>query len=163
MQRQQQSLWLYIGLALIGAGIFAADLFTPLGLAVWILYVIPIALTLLGRHRDTPIVAAAISTVLMVITVMTDAPGVTPSVAYTNRACGVAVIWAIAILARTLLATRAQLEEEAWIRQAQTAIQEPCRVSARCAVLATARSTCSGRGRSMRRSVRSRRRERGDV
>ena len=124
MQRQQQSLWLYIGLALIGAGIFAADLFTPLGLAVWILYVIPIALTLLGRHRDTPIVAAAISTVLMVITVMTDAPGVTPSVAYTNRACGVAVIWAIAILARTLLATRAQLEEEAWIRQAQTAILE---------------------------------------
>ena len=60
-QTQQPSLALYAALSAVGVLILALDLMTPLGVAVWILYVVPIGLTLFGTSPSVPIVAAAVA------------------------------------------------------------------------------------------------------
>src|SRR5689334_3307388 len=55
----------YIVAGAIAAGIFAADLLTPLGVAVWILYILPVGLTLLGRDETAPIIAGVGCTLLL--------------------------------------------------------------------------------------------------
>ena len=96
--------------------VFAADLFTPLGVAVWILYVVPIALTLLARSPDLPIAAATVAFGLMLLTLFTDEPGLTLWVAQVNRGCGTVVVWSVAFLARGLIQQRSRVEREEWIR-----------------------------------------------
>ena len=105
--------------------IFALDLITPLGVAVWILYVVPIALTLFGQRSDVPVIGAITCTVLMLLTLATDSPGTLGFwVAALNRVCGIVVIWTLALLAHNLLETRNRLRDEEWIRAAQTALLE---------------------------------------
>ena len=55
MPQDTRTLSLYIGLGAIASAVFAADLFTPLGVAVWILYILPVGLTLLGRDPTSAI------------------------------------------------------------------------------------------------------------
>jgi signal transduction histidine kinase/CheY-like chemotaxis protein len=111
---------LYAALAAIGVIVLAADLGTPLGVAVWILYVLPVGLTVLGREPAAPLFAALGSTLLMVATVFTDSPGIAPWVAYTNRLFGVLVLWTIAWLVRSIMLARIAAETEDWIRRTQT-------------------------------------------
>jgi len=125
LQQDTRTLSLYVGLGAIASAVFAADLFTPLGIAVWILYILPVGLTLLGRDRSAPILAAIGCTMLMVITAFTDSPGSTATwIAYVNRVFGVAAIWTMAILARSRISVRIRLESEDWIRRTQTQLLE---------------------------------------
>ena len=125
LPQDTRTLSLYIGLGAIAAAVFAADLFTPLGVAVWILYILPVGLTLLGREPVAPILAAIGCTLLMVVTVFTDTPGqIVTWVAYVNRACGVATIWTMALLARSRIGVRTRLEGEDWLRRVQTQLLE---------------------------------------
>ena len=125
MQQDTRTISLYVGLGAIATAVFAADLFTPLGIAVWILYIVPVGLTLLGREQSAPIIAAVACTLLMVVTLLTDAPGqILTWVAYVNRACGVVTIWTMALLARSRIGVRTRLEDEDWIRRTQTQLLE---------------------------------------
>ena len=116
----RSSLALYAALGAIGVVVLAADVGTPLGVAVWILYVLPVGLTVLGREPAAPLFAALASTLLMVATVFTDSPGITPWVAYTNRIFGVLVVWTIAWLVRSIMLARIAAETEDWVRRTQT-------------------------------------------
>jgi signal transduction histidine kinase/DNA-binding response OmpR family regulator len=102
--------------------VFAVDLFTPLGIAVWILYVVPVALTQFGRNPLLPLYAGAVAFLLMVFTLFTDEPGIIPWVAQVNRICGMVVVWAIAFLSRGLIVQRANVEREEWIRSTEAEV-----------------------------------------
>ena len=115
---------LYAVLGCLAAAVLALDAVTPLGVAVWILYVIPLALTMLGRDEDAPIVGAVFCTAVMSLTLLTDAPGISVPVAYMNRAFGIMVVWVVALLARGLIGTRNRVASEEWIRDAQTELLE---------------------------------------
>ena len=111
---------LFIGLSGLTAAVFAADLFTPLGVAVWIFYLLPVALTLLGRDPNLPLITAFGCSLLILVTWYTDREAPSSTIAYTNRLFGGAVIWAMAFTARTLINTRQRVEAEEWIRRTQT-------------------------------------------
>jgi signal transduction histidine kinase/CheY-like chemotaxis protein len=115
---------LYITLAGLAAGVFAVDLFTPLGVAVWILYVVPLALTVLGPDDTAPMLGALGGTMLMIVTLFTDTPGLTPWIANVNRVCGIVVIWTISALARSIIQARNRIETEDWLHRAQTRLLE---------------------------------------
>ena len=126
MPQDTRTLSLYVGLGAIAAAVFAADLFTPLGVAVWILYILPVGLTLLGRDQSAPIVAAIGCTLLMVITAFTDTPGQHRHLGRLrqSRLFGVVTIWTMALLARSRISVRTRLEAEDWIRRTQTQLLE---------------------------------------
>jgi CheY-like chemotaxis protein/signal transduction histidine kinase len=111
---------LYVLLGGLVAAVFVADLFTPLGVAVWILYVVPLVLTLLGRDSRVPLIGAGLCTVLMTFTVLTDAPGAALPIAYSNRAFGVLTVWVVGLLARNLIDNRNRLASAHWIRSTET-------------------------------------------
>ena len=123
-QRMRSLVPLYISIAGITTAVFIGDLLTPLGVAIWILYVVPLGMTLFDRNPMQPINVALVITVLMVITVFTDQPGMTAWVAYANRGFGAAVVWTVAVLARVLILTRLGLASEEWVRRVQTSLLE---------------------------------------
>ena len=104
---------------LLTIGVFVADLLTPSGWAVWILYVIPLLLTFALPWPKTPLVFAALFTLLVLIGFVYSQPGFAPSVAFFNGAIGIAVMWAFLVAmfsrekARTNLAAALLDREEA--------------------------------------------------
>jgi signal transduction histidine kinase/DNA-binding response OmpR family regulator len=120
-----QAISLYVVAGAMAAAIFAADLLTPLGITVWILYILPVGLMLLGREVSAPLIAGVGCTLLMLVTAFTDKGAlVMPWVAYVNRAFGVGAIWTIVWLSRTRILTRLQLEREEWLRRTQMRLLE---------------------------------------
>ncbi len=106
--------------------LFVVDSMTPLGVADWIFYVVPVAVSMLFRAPSVPLVAAAIATALSVlgyaqspvptvISVGTDAAN-----ALTNRVFGIAVYWILALLGRAYAAQRLALHRTAWLQSSQT-------------------------------------------
>ncbi len=122
--REHTTAPIYIGLIGLATVIFAADLFTTLGIAVWIFYVLPVGLTLVGRDSTLPLITALASSILIVVTMLTDPPGITPWIAYLNRVFGLVVIWSMAFLARNLINTRNRVEVEESLRRTQTRLLE---------------------------------------
>jgi signal transduction histidine kinase/CheY-like chemotaxis protein len=121
---RRQTLTLYAVVAALAALVLILDLMTPLGVAVWILYVIPLGLTLYGRNPAVPVSAAAFCTLAMAITLMTDAPGLVRTYAIVNRVCGIAVIWTVALLARAIIISRNRLADEEWVQTTHMRVLE---------------------------------------
>ncbi len=88
------------------AAIFILDLYTPLGLALGILYLIPLALTSL-RFGDRPLfTVAALGTGLTVLGFFLSPPGVSMTYTLFNRTMDITLIW----LAAWFLAARRRTE-----------------------------------------------------
>ncbi len=100
---------------LIGAliiAIFVLDWVTPLGYSVWLLYFIPLMLSMLAPQLH-PYVLTIIITILMVVGFFLSASGIAPSVSIFNRSLGVMTIWLIT----AILARRAQADESRQISE----------------------------------------------
>lgn len=79
------------------AGIFVIDLLTPLGWADWVLYFIPLALTMRSPRERDPYYFAAVITVLMGVGASLHRD-IDPLIAAFNRCLGVSVMWVFAWL-----------------------------------------------------------------
>ncbi|NGZ97435.1 MAG: hypothetical protein CV089_15175 [Nitrospira sp. WS110] len=77
-------------------GIFIADLLAPVGIAVSILYVIPMLVTLLLPRAHAPLYFAVAATILTWIDLLLRPAGIPIPYAVSNRALGTMVLWLIA-------------------------------------------------------------------
>jgi CheY-like chemotaxis protein len=101
--------------------VFWADLLTPLGYTVWILYLVPLVLSLYEWHPRTPLFVAGASTALILAAILLS-PGPAASsvgVARVNRSFGVLTIWAVALMVRQFITVKLNLRERDWIRSGQ--------------------------------------------
>lgn len=78
-------------------GIFVGDLFAPAGIAVSILYVIPMLLTLLSPHPRDALYCSVAATTLTWIDLLVKPVDVPIPYASSNRVLGTMVLWVIAI------------------------------------------------------------------
>ncbi len=115
-------LWVVISLS--AAGVFFADVVTPLGVAVWVFYLVPLVLSLYTWRMNSPILVAMACTALIVVGYFISLTNVLlpPSVARINRGFGVLTIWGVALIARQFIETKLRLAERDWIRQGQTSL-----------------------------------------
>ncbi|MEO8064148.1 MAG: response regulator [Pseudomonadota bacterium] len=111
-----------IGLSILT--VFAIDLQTPIGVATWILYLVPLILCFRVSKPWLPALVASICTVLLVIDWFFSAPGVAEQIAQLNRALGIVVMWCTALLARQTLLVRIRLRQDEWVRTARTRIAD---------------------------------------
>ena len=117
--RPRSSFLFYAALLFSAIPIFVADYYTPLGVTVWILYLVPLVITLLGPSADAPMIGAAIITVLIGITSYTNTHTIgIVGVGYSNRVFGIIVVWAVAWMTRRLLQTRNSMAQESRLRGA---------------------------------------------
>ncbi len=77
-------------------GIFTVDLLAPVGIAVSILYVIPMLLTLLSPRTRDPLYFSVVATMLTWIDLLIKPAGVPVPYAVSNRTLGTMVLWLIA-------------------------------------------------------------------
>lgn len=82
---------------LLTIGIFAFDLMTPVGMAVSILYLVPLLLTYPSPRTHDPLYFSAAATALTWIDVLVSLPGLPIPYALFNRTLGMMVIWCIAV------------------------------------------------------------------
>lgn len=114
----------YGAAVLLTIGIFVLDLLTPSGVVEWLLYAVPLALTLRSSRAYAPLYFAGVVTLLLAVGYAVSPPGVPTLYAVVNRLLGVGLMWAfaLALTGRQLIRTEAQANRER-MTQALTAAQ----------------------------------------
>src|SRR3954470_24546589 len=88
---------LYWLIAMSVAVIFFIDVRTPIGIATWLLYLLPILMCFLVPKPWLPLLLAGVSTALIVADWFLSPPGTSEQVAGINRGLGFICIWSTAI------------------------------------------------------------------
>ncbi|HEY0009342.1 MAG TPA: response regulator [Tepidisphaeraceae bacterium] len=115
--QQKPTPLLYAAIALSMLAILVADYVTPLGIVVWVLYVIPVAVSVFAWRPMVPLLVALLATVLMAVTYVTDGNGtVSASMALLNRGFGIATIWILAATGHRFILNRLAVRREQWLR-----------------------------------------------
>ncbi len=83
----------------LAAVIFAFDLAIPLGVPVWLFYLVPILLLSFAQSRALPFVLAGLCSFLIMLGLYLSPPGSSFSFALINRLFGIALVWAAAFIA----------------------------------------------------------------
>jgi signal transduction histidine kinase/CheY-like chemotaxis protein len=109
----------YLGIAAVTAAVFVGDALTALGVAVWTLYLAPIALTYLSPRRAAPLLVAGLCSILTVAGYFVS-PGsyVVAWLPLVNRAIGIAAMWALAAVGQRFIDVRLELRHQDWLRAA---------------------------------------------
>ena len=100
------------------------DLLTPLGVAEWVLYQVPMVLALSATRPAVPMLAAGIATALIVAGFFLSPAGMNPEVAMTNRAGGIIAVWVLAIAGSQLIRARLAMKRQDFLQRGQTGLAE---------------------------------------
>ena len=118
---------LYWAIALAVGAVFFIDMQTRIGVATWLLYLVPLVLCFLGRVAFLPFVVAAAATLLIGLDWFLSPPAaglLDTNVALFNRGMGLFVTWVVAALAGVSLSARNRLRHEEWLRTARGQIAD---------------------------------------
>jgi len=114
MKTDKTTSTVFPAIVLLTATIFILDSLTPLGVAVWLLYLylLPLLVSTRAGKRWYPTIVATICTGMIVLGFFLSPPGVSVKLALLNRAMGISVLWVT-----TLLLERRQHAEAALRRE----------------------------------------------
>jgi CheY-like chemotaxis protein/signal transduction histidine kinase len=117
---------LYWTIALTVGAVFFIDAQTRIGIATWLLYLVPLVLCFLGNVAFLPILIGAVATVLIALDWFVSAPadGLQTTTALFNRGMGLFVTWVVAMLAYVSISARNRLRHEEWLRTARGRIAD---------------------------------------
>ncbi|WP_084514759.1 response regulator [Sphingobium lactosutens] len=101
---------------------FLADMTLPLGMSVWVLYLLPITLSYMTSRAVLPPLLAGIATLLMVIGYQIAPAGVDPTVAQVNRSLGGLTAWLLGGLGYAFIRTKLAVRREEWVQRSQIGI-----------------------------------------
>jgi CheY-like chemotaxis protein len=123
-QRSRSSLH-YAVAAAAGAVVFLADLRTPLGIAVWVLYLAPVAVLHFSWNPVAPLAASAACTVLIVVGyVLSPGAVLTREVVQLNRSIGAVTLWVVGALVAQGIRRKVEAAEGDWIRAGRARLAE---------------------------------------
>jgi signal transduction histidine kinase/CheY-like chemotaxis protein len=115
---------IYAAIGLVMASVLVVDFYTPLGVAIWVIYVVPVALSLWVWEPRAPLIVGAASTLFMIITFMSDQAGIDPTIARLNRVFGAVTVWTLAIVGYFFIRNRLAVRRQAWLQMGQTRLSE---------------------------------------
>ncbi len=99
--------------------ILLLDTITPLGYAPWVLYLVPVALSLFGTQTWVPIVAAIVSSLFLFAGIFPKDGTIAIDIIIFNRLTGIVTVWTLAIIARMYIRSRRVMQQQNWVQQAQ--------------------------------------------
>jgi signal transduction histidine kinase/DNA-binding response OmpR family regulator len=119
-EQTRSSPLLPIGIVATAIAVFVADLLTPIGVAAWILFLLPLALSLYEWRPRAPLIIAAAATVFIIVGYF-DSPlsQFELYVARINRGFGIVTIWIVAVVVRRSIVAKLFLRERDWVRSGQ--------------------------------------------
>ncbi|WP_019142636.1 response regulator [Noviherbaspirillum massiliense] len=102
--------------------VFLVDLYTRLGVAEWIFYLVPVFLCIFQSHRYLPLLVAGAQILLTAIGFLVSAPGIAADVAFINRVLGMGAVFAVAYLVQRFIGEREQMRRQLWLEQGRVEI-----------------------------------------
>ncbi|MCW7541571.1 response regulator [Aquabacterium sp. A7-Y] len=114
----------YLLLGALTLGVFGVDTVTRLGLAEWLLYLVPLALCLFQPHPALPVALATVSTVLTLLGWVLSPGGMNQDMALINRSVGVVAMWTVGLLVARVVRLRGEEQVQAWIGAGETAVSQ---------------------------------------
>ncbi|MES2476303.1 MAG: response regulator [Verrucomicrobiota bacterium] len=102
------------------AAIFVADYFLPLGVAVFMLYMVPVALTFFSWRPAAPLWIASICTLLTVLDFINAANVGEIAIPRLNRGFGVLTLFMVAAIGFQFIHIRRAIRRDAWIQKRKT-------------------------------------------
>jgi hypothetical protein len=80
--------------------VFVLDVLTPVGIAIWALYVLPLGFTRWSAVKHLVFIVAGACTALIILGYVYSPPGASFEVAIMNRMLGVLMVWITAFFLR---------------------------------------------------------------
>jgi len=108
MTLRQSKTIVYAVIPFLAAAGVVLDLIMPLGVADWVLYFVPLLLSVYVGRRSSPLILAAVFSGLTLLGFFFSPPGVDPRLAFVSRLIGVCVQWLVAYM----LWRRKRMEEK---------------------------------------------------
>jgi CheY-like chemotaxis protein len=111
--------WIYFAIAIALAVVFAIDLLTPMRVAIWVFYVLPVVLCMWLDRPSSPIWVAVTSSLLMIggyVFSMAD-PGAGRDILQLNRAMGIFVLLVLSAVAHLYIKSRLAVQRTSWLQQ----------------------------------------------
>jgi CheY-like chemotaxis protein len=119
---RKQGLLVNVAILATLGGVFWADLHSPLGIVVWVFYLIPVTLSVFSLQPRTPVYVATACSVLLVAG-MYLSPGTIGAVDSTafrlNRTFALLTVWAVALVSYRFVIGRISLMDRDWVRDGQ--------------------------------------------
>ncbi|WP_438391455.1 response regulator [Caballeronia sp. DA-9] len=121
---RNRSTWLYFAIILILMVVFAIDWLTPLRIAIWVFYMLPVALCMWVDRPSVPFLTAGAASVLTVLGFyLTTGDAIASTfVLQINRVIGVIVMFVLAGVGHLYIKTRLNLQRSAWLKQGEVEI-----------------------------------------
>jgi len=126
----------YLAIALAIAVVFVSDLYTTVGLAVWLFYLIPVALAYFVWRPLVPAGVALIATILTIVGYYVSPSGTHLAAAWLNRTFGIATSWVLAVIGYHFITGKLAVRKRQWLQLGQTRLSEEMMRDYRAAALA---------------------------
>jgi PAS domain S-box-containing protein len=115
-----RTVWLLPGIVLLSLAIFLLDYLTPAAYSAWLLYLIPLMLTVRMPERRFPPIVAAVCTVLVVLGFFLPLPAIDQPAVIFGRVVGVSMLWfTVVLLLQRMRVEEALRASEARLNEAQ--------------------------------------------
>ena len=124
LSRASMTQFTYAAIFLSLVIVIVADIFTARGTAVWVIHIVPVALSLLAWRPGLPLLIAAIATLAMATTFVTDTEGVNFEIALLNRVLGVVTVWTIAGISFFFIHSKRSIDFQRWLQQGQARLNK---------------------------------------
>lgn len=116
--------YVYAAIWLALTAVFIGDLFTQLGVAIWIFYLLPVVLTLFVWRVSAPLITALVVTLFMLIGFLFSSPGISPEIARVNRGLGVFTVWMMAGVGYYFIRNKLFVRLQNWLNAGQTRLSQ---------------------------------------
>ena len=116
MIRSKYQSWLVPALIIFSSMVFVLDTQTPIGIADYVFYFIPVALAIFSTNPYTPLVTALGATLLSVMGYIFSPNGIDSVIGLYNRSFATIATWAIAYLVNRIIISRNENERFTWIK-----------------------------------------------
>jgi len=107
--------------------VFVADVYSPVGVAVWIFYLLPVILTLfIWRPWMAPAVALLVTAIMIIgyqLSPLSPIAGM-PRLAMMNRSFGVVAVWMISVIGYYFIQNKVTVRRQNWLQSGQTALSK---------------------------------------
>src|SRR5476651_713497 len=121
---RNRSAWLTFAIAMLLLIVFAVDWLTPLRVAIWVFYMLPVALCMWVDRPNVPFITAGVASVLTLTGyLLANSDAIAgPVVLQINRLIGVIVMFVLAGVGHLYIKTRLNLQRSAWLKQGEVNI-----------------------------------------
>ncbi|ARP85555.1 response regulator [Bordetella genomosp. 9] len=109
----------YLGVAALSVAIFAIDVVTPIGVAVWVFYMLPVVLSVFQRQKHLPVMVAFMGLIFIVAGTFLPLGGDVPMQNMMNRTFGVVTLFATALLGMQVITARLDAQRLIWLQQGE--------------------------------------------